>query len=93
MLNQCDSTNEFHYDPLQKMYTCRMVLKQGLYNYLVGWKKEGNTSIETDWVEGAHEETENQYDAMLYISGSTYPQYDKLIAYQPFSSLSAYNKK
>jgi len=70
------------YDSLQQRYTGRALLKQGYYNYsyAVAPKAAGVPPDEI-YFEGTHQETENQYDLLVYYRPPG-TRTDLLIAYQ-----------
>ncbi|RZL09342.1 MAG: DUF5103 domain-containing protein [Hymenobacter sp.] len=70
------------YDSLQQRYTGRALLKQGYYSYdyAVAPKISGVPPDEI-YFEGTHQETENQYDLLVYYRPPG-TRTDLLIAYQ-----------
>jgi hypothetical protein len=70
------------YDSVQQRYTGRALLKQGYYNYsyAVAPKRAGAAPDEV-YFEGTHQETENQYDLLVYYRPPG-TRTDLLIAYQ-----------
>jgi hypothetical protein len=70
------------YDSVQQRYTGRALLKQGYYNYsyAVAPKRAGTPPDEI-YFEGTHQETENQYDLLVYYRPPG-TRTDLLIAYQ-----------
>lgn len=53
------------YDAEKQLYTGQTLLKQGYYNYYYVVAKEG-TFPDDVYFEGSHQETENQYDLLVY---------------------------
>lgn len=77
--------NEMIYDPVTKMYTCALFLKQGYYGYLYVFKQEGSSAGDLSFFEGSHWETENQYTILVYfhpLSGL----FDQLVAVRDVNS-------
>ncbi|MFD1187912.1 type IX secretion system plug protein [Pontibacter rugosus] len=69
------------YDPAREVYTGRMLLKQGYYNYYYALQTAGG--IDASYFEGSHFETDNSYDILIYYRppGS---RADLLIGYDRF---------
>jgi hypothetical protein len=53
------------YDAEAQQYTCKALLKQGYYNYYYVVAKQG-AAPDNVYFEGSHQETENQYDLLVY---------------------------
>ena len=70
------------YDSVRAAYTGRALLKQGYYNYsyAVAPRRAGTPADEI-YFEGTHQETENQYDLLVYYRPPG-TRTDLLIAYQ-----------
>lgn len=67
------------YDPAQQLYTKTVLLKQGYYNYIYATQTpQGPNSVA--W-EGSHQETENQYDLLVYYRPPG-TRADLLVGYQ-----------
>lgn len=76
---QLTEENKMYYNERLKLYTCKMLLKQGFYNYTyitVNDKKEINNHA----IEGSFYQTENDYSVIVYYKpiGS---RYDQVIGY------------
>lgn len=56
-------------------YTCKLLLKQGFYNY--GYESKSQSAIE-----GSHFETENLYEILIY-NRTFFPEADQLVGYYP----------
>jgi hypothetical protein len=70
---QTDESNKMRYEPAINKYFCKILLKQGQYNYryrAVDVDKKSNEGI----IEGNHSVTQNTYDVLVY--------------FRPFGSLS-----
>jgi hypothetical protein len=82
---QTDSENLMRYNPEKGEYTADILLKQGEYNYLFGVKKLGEKVCNTDFWEGTFQETENNYEIIVYhrpLGART----DLIVGYRQFSS-------
>lgn len=79
--------NKLQFDPLRKRYFGKLLLKQGLFNYLYAFKKKDSNQLETVVTEGAHEETENNYEIFIYYQDLKNPKADRLVGYNKFNSL------
>jgi hypothetical protein len=69
------------YDTLKQEYVKEVLLKQGYYNYMYcfvkdGAKNKGDLSV----IEGSHYETENEYSILVYHRGVN-DNYDRLIGF------------
>ncbi|MBC8084860.1 MAG: DUF5103 domain-containing protein [Hymenobacter sp.] len=67
------------YDPETQLYTGQALLKQGYYNYIYATQTPQGPSSAV-W-EGSHQETENQYDLLVYYRPPG-TRADLLIGYQ-----------
>lgn len=68
--------NLMRYDPKQKAYTLRMLVKQGFYNYQYVLLPNNERAADASLIEGSHFETENDYFIMAYYRqpGSLYDE-------------------
>jgi hypothetical protein len=76
---QLTEENKMSFDERLKIYTCKLLLKQGFYNYLyVTANSEGK--INNRAIEGSFFQTENDYTVLVYFRpfGS---RYDQVIGY------------
>ena len=76
---QLTEENKMSFDENLKIYTCKMLLKQGFYNYLyVTANSDGK--INNHAIEGSYVQTENDYTVLVYFRpfGS---RYDQVIGY------------
>lgn len=69
--------NRMQYDPAHKLYTARIPLKQGWYDYQYLVKSK---TLPTYYFEGSHFETENYYEIFVYYKPYQ-PRADVLIGY------------
>jgi hypothetical protein len=53
-----------NFDPEKNKYSCRVLLKQGYYNY--AYATDNNGVADVSQVEGSHDDTENQYEIIAY---------------------------
>ena len=77
--------NMLRYDEDFKAYTTTLFLKQGYYNYMYVFLKDGTSFGDESWLEGNHYETENNYWILVYHRPQT-ERYDKLVACRKFAS-------
>lgn len=68
--------NKMHYNFEQKAYECRLLLKQGYYNYQYVLMEKGKPNFE--YIEGNHAITENSYTILVYYHDFR-KNYDRLI--------------
>lgn len=68
-----------------QVYECKVLLKQGYYNYLYATVNNSNNKVSFSDIEGTHYVTQNTYIVKVYYSD---PQkfYDRLLAYRVFNS-------
>ena len=69
--------NKMQYDSVQRIYTARILLKQGWYDYQYVVK---SPTLPYDYFEGSHFETENYYEVFVYHKPYQ-PRADLLIGY------------
>jgi hypothetical protein len=74
---QRNDDNKMTYNSSKGAYECRMILKQGWYNYQY-WVE--SKTLPGDYFEGSHFETENYYDVLVYYKPFQ-PNADLLIGY------------
>lgn len=72
-----NTQNRMKYDSAQRLYSSRILLKQGWYDYQY-YVKSG--SLPTHYFEGSHFETENRYEIFVYYRPFQ-PRADLLIGY------------
>ena len=72
-----DQQNKMQYDSVQSLYTARILLKQGWYDYQYAVK---SSTLPYDYFEGSHFETENYYEVFVYHKPYQ-PRADLLIGY------------
>ncbi len=80
-----NSQSMLKYDETQRAYTASLYLKQGYYNYLYVFVKDGIAYGDESWLEGNHYETENAYWILVYHRPPGF-RYDRLIACRRFES-------
>ena len=77
-------TYEMTYDAKERMYTARVLQKQGYYSYQYLWKlTDGTTRYAPS--EGSFYQTENRYQALVYYRGIN-DNYWRLTAFRRYSS-------
>lgn len=73
------------YNFQEKVYEAKLYLKQGYYNYIYAFLKNGKDKASLKRIEGSHSDTENQYTIYVYYRPPG-ALYDKLIGMEGFSS-------
>ncbi|MCB0401444.1 MAG: DUF5103 domain-containing protein [Flavobacteriales bacterium] len=69
------------YDTVNQQYVKEVLLKQGYYNYLYCFVKDGSKNVgDIAMVEGSHYETENEYSILVYHRGVN-DYYDRLVGF------------
>lgn len=73
-----------HYDATSGTYTCRLKLKQGVYDYKYALVDAQNGKVDDATTEGSYFETENSYQVFVYYKkpGS---RWEELIGYSQMS--------
>lgn len=61
-----DAASRMNFDPEKGLYTKRLLLKQGLYNYCYVFGPSSNNLIEPNLLEGSFFNTENDYQIFIY---------------------------
>lgn len=69
-----------------KCYEKSVLLKQGYYNYMYAYVRDGDSTWNTSLFEGDWFETENTYQVLIYFR-PTGERYDRLIGYKNYNSL------
>lgn len=54
------------YNSDRGVYTGRLLLKQGYYNYYYTYKPANSATVDPSYLEGSHFATENSYDILIY---------------------------
>jgi hypothetical protein len=75
--------NKMVYNFEQKVYECRLLLKQGYYNYQYVLVENGKPDY--TFLEGNHAQTENNYTVMVYYFDYR-GNYERLIGVEEFNS-------
>ena len=76
-----DEAYKMTYNLLEHQYELVTPLKQGSYNYMYMYCREGNTVGETRPCEGDFHQTENEYYVYVYHRPFGL-RYDKLVGFQ-----------
>ncbi len=79
-LNNWQKDKPMGYDSVDMAYTSKLLLKQGWYDYM--YEVRGDT-LESNYFEGNHFQTENQYEILVYYKPITFSS-DLLIGYFSF---------
>lgn len=66
---QLDDRFRLRFDEANNIYYLSVPMKQGLYNYMYGFKANGSNSADLSPIEGSHSETENKYTILVYVRG------------------------
>ena len=80
-----NKSNEMTWNYETAAYELTLLLKQGYYNFQYVYVPEGAKKAEDDVLEGAHVETENEYQILVYHKGIS-GRYDELVGYQVLRS-------
>ena len=80
------SENKMTYNFDKKQYECTLLLKQGYYNYVYAYYKDGDRGADVSFIEGSHYETGNDYTIYVYHREKS-KRYDKLISVKTKSSI------
>lgn len=84
--NRFIAKNRFSYNYQKKRYELSLYLKQGYYDYQIGFLEDGKTAADLTLIEGNHWETENDYTIYVYHRAQgTY--YDQLIGVRKLNSI------
>ncbi|MBL4670320.1 MAG: DUF5103 domain-containing protein, partial [Flavobacteriales bacterium] len=74
------------YDTLNQNYYKEVLLKQGYYDYLYCFVKDGSKNVgDISVVEGSHYETKNEYSILVYYRGLN-DDYDRLVGFSSASN-------
>lgn len=74
-------SNQMTYDSIRRVYTSRVLLKQGWYDYQYVVK---SSSVPYYYLEGSHFQTENEYEIFVYFRPFQ-PRADLLVGYLRFA--------
>jgi len=80
---QCKEENRLAFNPEEAGYSGEILLKQGVYNYWYGAKKDGVVDLER--FEGNYYETENEYTVLVYFRKLS-DRYDQLVGARTIQS-------
>ncbi len=89
---QMKDENRMIYDPNEQSYKCKLLLKQGFYNYIYVYSEDPETGIDEQTIEGSHYETENLYTIYIY-NYEISEFYDRLIGVKRINSVIEENQK
>jgi hypothetical protein len=84
--NRFIKENRLNFNYFKKRYEITLYLKQGYYDYQVGFLEDGKTAADMSFIEGNHWETENDYTIYVYHrQQGTY--YDQLVCVRKLNSI------
>jgi hypothetical protein len=84
--NRFTKQNRLDYNYFKKRYEISLYLKQGYYDYQIGFLEDGKTAANMNFIEGNHWESENDYTVYVYHrQQGTY--YDQLICVRKLNSV------
>ncbi len=78
--------NKMKYDFETKSYNCTLLLKQGYYNYIYAYLKDGEQKADIGYLEGNHYQTENNYFIYVYLKENS-SRFERLIGFHKINSL------
>jgi Type 9 secretion system plug protein 1st domain len=83
---QLNDENKMKYNFDKKRYETSLYIKQGYYNYLYAFVENGEEVADVSFIEGQHQETENDYMILVYYKepGS---YFDRLVGIKFLNSL------
>jgi len=83
---QLNDENKMKYNFEKKRYEASLYIKQGYYNYLYAFVENGDDVADVAFIEGQHQETENDYMILVYYKepGS---YFDRLVGIKFLNSL------
>ena len=82
--NRVDEAYKMEYNLIDHQYELITPLKQGSYNYMYLFQREGETIGMTEPCEGDFHQTENEYEVYVYHRPFG-TRYDKLIGFQKYN--------
>ena len=82
--NRVDEAYKMEYNLIDHQYELITPLKQGSYNYMYLFQREGETIGVTEPCEGDFHQTENEYEVYVYHRPFG-TRYDKLIGFQKYN--------
>ena len=80
-----DESNKMQYDEKHHLYTGKLFLKQGYYEYWYAVLPDGKNKGNITTIEGNHWETNNTYTIYVYYHNRM-PEYDRLVGIQTIKS-------
>lgn len=83
--NRQDASSKLIYNFENKAYEKSMLLKQGAYNFLYGFRPSKGGKTTTELMEGSYWETENEYQIYVYYH-PVGERYDRLIGFRQVQS-------
>jgi len=83
---KCNTENLMRYNEKRFGYEATILFKQGYYNYVYGYLKDGAKTIDETLIEGSHSEAENDYTIYVYHR-QIGAFYDQLIGLKRINSM------
>ncbi|MFO7868890.1 MAG: DUF5103 domain-containing protein [Bacteroidales bacterium] len=77
---QLNEQNRMEYNVEKQQYTSSLLLKQGYYDYIIGYTSSNTSGLQTYETEGSFYQTKNEYDVFVYYYDFS-EQYDRIIGY------------
>ncbi len=77
---QLTEENKMTYNHATKQFECTLFLKQGYYDYIIGYASSNTRGLQTYEIEGSFYQTKNEYDVLLYYYDFS-SQHDRIIGY------------
>jgi Type 9 secretion system plug protein 1st domain len=82
---EAKDVNKMTYNYKRKAYECAIMTKQGYYNYMYGYKENGEDEIDFELIEGYYFDSENDYTIFIYHRPFG-QRYDALIGVKTINS-------
>lgn len=89
---QITEGTQMKYDYELGAYQITLLLKQGFYDYMYVFKRDGAQLVDDTWFEGSYEDTENDYEIFVYHRPPTSMQFDRLVAYTKINSMNRFGR-
>ncbi|MDA3883240.1 MAG: DUF5103 domain-containing protein [Bacteroidales bacterium] len=77
---QLTEENKMTYNAAHKQFECTLFLKQGYYDYIIGYTSSNTHGLQTYDIEGSFYQTKNEYDVLLYYYDFS-SQHDRIIGF------------
>jgi len=83
---EANKAYQFVYNAKSKQYELKVLLKNGFYDYLIGYLENDATQFDFSVAEGNYYETENEYTVFVYYKPFS-ARYDQLIGVTVFHTM------